>query len=283
MEKRTILTKGRILKMPTDDVTQFHSVDQTTNPTFFTQFMDTSHALLTAQRYKHTMMEHLALKVGATILDVGCGTGQDAQELAHAVGPDGRVIGIDSSETMLKVARARAADGQLPIEYVLADATHLPFADASFDGCRASRVLAHVHEPELALTEMVRVAQPGARIVVADGDIDLTVVEIPDRTLARKIIHAACDQMQHGWIGRQIPRFFQQSGLGDIRVEGRMMQLNYTFFQTVFSGILQRAQAAGTISEEELIHFWNTLKQAEQEQHFFAGAVGFIVSGQKPL
>jgi hypothetical protein len=61
------------------------------------------------------------------------------------------------------------------------------------------------------------------------------------------------------------------------------MQLNYTFFQTVFSGILQRAQAAGTISEEELIHFWNTLKQAEQEQHFFAGAVGFIVSGQKPL
>jgi len=272
------------MKMPTDDVTQFHSVDQAHNPAFFTQFMDTSHSLSTAGRYKQTMIEELALKIGATILDVGCGTGEDTLELAQAVGPNGRVVGIDSSETMLKVARARAAaDGQLPIEYMLADATHLPFADASFDGCRASRVLGHVHEPELALAEMVRVTRPGARIVVADGDIDLTVVEIPDRTLARKIIHAACDQMQHGWIGRQMPRFFQQAGLSDIRVDGRMMHLNYSFFQTVFGGVLQRAQATGSISEQDLSHFWNALKQAEQEQHFFAGAVGFIVSGRKPL
>jgi ubiquinone/menaquinone biosynthesis C-methylase UbiE len=271
------------MKKPTDDVTQFHSVDQTTNPTFFTQFMDTSHALLTAERYKHMMMEHLALRVGATILDVGCGTGQDTQDLARTVGPHGRVVGIDCSETMLDVARARATDIQLPVEYVLADATHLPFADASFDGCRASRVLAHLHEPEIALAEMVRVTRPEARIVVADGDLDLTIVDLPDRTLVRKMIHAACDQMQHGWMGRQLPRLFRQAGLSDIRVEERMMPLNYAFFQMVFGGILQRAQVAGTISVEELTHFWNALEQAEQEQHFFAGAVGFVVSGQKLL
>jgi ubiquinone/menaquinone biosynthesis C-methylase UbiE len=92
--------KGRTMKKSTDDVTQFHSVDQTTNPTFFTQFMDTSHALPTAQSYKQEIMEQLALSVGATILDVGCGTGQDAQDLARAVGPRGRVVGIDSSETI---------------------------------------------------------------------------------------------------------------------------------------------------------------------------------------
>ncbi len=40
-----------------DDVTQFHSVDQTTNPTFFTQFMDIAHALPTAQRYKQVLIE----------------------------------------------------------------------------------------------------------------------------------------------------------------------------------------------------------------------------------
>ncbi len=193
------------------------------------------------------------------------------------------MVGIDSSETMLEVARTRAADMQLPVEYMLADATHLPFADASFDGCRASRVLGHLREPELALAEMVRVARPGARIVAADGDIDLTVIEISDRDLARKIIHAACDQMQQGWMGRQMPRLFQQAGLSNIRVDGRMMHLNYTFFQMVFGGILQRAQAAGTVSAEELARFWSALEQAEQEQHFFAGAVGFMVSGQKPL
>ncbi len=45
-------------------------------------------------------MEQLALREGATILDVGCGAGQDALDLAQAVGPHGRVIGIDSSERL---------------------------------------------------------------------------------------------------------------------------------------------------------------------------------------
>jgi ubiquinone/menaquinone biosynthesis C-methylase UbiE len=270
------------MQKPVDDVTQFHSVDQTTNPAFFAQFMETSHARQTARRYQQEMLARLELAVGATVLDIGCGTGQDSQELAQVVGSSGRVVGIDKSETMLQTARTRAAQAQLPIEFVLADATHLPFTDASFDGCWASRVLAHVGEPEVALAEMVRVARPGARVVVADGDLDLTIVDIPDRTLTRKIVHAACDQMQHPWLGRQLPRLLQQAGLSDIKVEGRMMRLDYAFFQMVFQGMLQRTQASGALSEEELTHFWSALEQAEKEQRFFAGAVGFVVSGQKP-
>ena len=270
------------MEKPADDVTQFHSVDHTTNPTSFVQFMDTSHAQPTAQSYKQAIMEQLAVKTGATILDVGCGIGQDALDLAQAVGPHGRVIGIDSSETMLQEARARAAQTQLPVEYVLADATHLPFADASFDGCQASRVLGHLREPKLAVAEMVRVVRPGARVVVADGDMDLIAIDIPDRALARKVIHAACDLMVPGWLGRQMPRLFQQAGLSNIRVEGRLMPLDYAFFQLAFRGVLQRAQAADSISEEELTCFWKTLEQAEQEQHFFARVGGFVVSGRKP-
>lgn len=269
------------MKKSTDDVTQFHSVDQAKNPTSFVQFMDTSHAQQTAQSYRQAMMEQLALKDGATILDVGCGTGQDTQDLVRAVGPHGRVVGIDASETMLQEARARVAGMQLPLEYVLADARQLPFADASFDGCQASRVFGHLREPAQALAEMVRVARPGARIVLADGDLDLTVVDIPDRALARKIVHAACDQMVQGWMGRQMPRLFKQAGLIDISVEGRLMPLDYTFFQIAFSGILQGARTAGTVSAEELTRFWNALEQAEQEQHFFARVGGFVVSGRK--
>ena len=271
------------MQKPIDDVTQFHSVDQTTNSTFFAQFMDTSHALQAAQAYKQEMRTQLAIQEGATLLDVGCGAGQDAQDLARAVGPHGRVVGVDSSETMLQEARTRAAQEQLPLEYVLADSTQLPFADASFDGCQASRVFEHLREPGQTLAEMVRVARPGARIVVADPDFDLTIVDIPDRALARKMVHLACDQVQQGWIGRQLPRLFRQAGLSNIYIEGRMMPLNYAFFQMAFSGILQRVQATGAVSAEECMRFWNTLEQAEQEQHFFAGVVGFVVSGRKPL
>src|SRR5258706_9129209 len=153
------------MKQSPDDVTQFHSVDHTTNPAFFAQFMDTSHAEPTAQSYKQEMMEQLAVKIGATILDVGCGTGQDALDLAQAVGPHGRVIGIDSSETMLQEARARAVQAQLPVEYVRASATQLPFADASFDGCQASRVLGHLRDPKMAVAQIVRGVLPSAPVV----------------------------------------------------------------------------------------------------------------------
>jgi len=274
--------KEEQVKQPTHDVTQFHTVDQTANPTSFVQFMETSHTQPTVQSYKQAIMEQLAVKAGATILDVGCGTGQDALDLAQAVGPHGRVVGIDCSETMLEAARARAAQTQLPVEYVRASATQLPFADASFDACQASRVFGHLREPERALAEMVRVARSGARIVVADGDLDLIAVDIPDRALARKVIHAACDQMVQGWMGRQLPRLFRAAGLSTIWVEGRLMPLDYAFFQTAFRGMLQRAQGAGAISEQELTRFWEALEQAEQERHFFARAGGFVVSGRKP-
>ena len=270
------------MKQSPDDATQFHSVDHTPNPAFFAQFMNTSHAQPTAQSYKQAIMEQLAVKSGATILDVGCGTGQDTLDLAQAVGPDGRVVGVDSSETMLQEARQRLAQTQLPVEYVLADAIQLPFADESFDGCQAARVLGHLREPERAVAEMVRVARPGARVVVADGDMDLIAIDIADRALARKVIHAACDQMVQGWMGRQMPRLLQQAGLRNIRAEGRLMPLDYGFFQVVFCGVLQSAQVAGSLSEEELTRFWQALEQAQQEQRFFARVGGFVVSGEKP-
>ena len=264
------------------DLTQFRAVDQTANPGSFVQFMEAAHAQATAQSYKQIIMEQLALQEGATILDVGCGAGQDTLDLARAVGPHGRVVGIDTSETMLEAARAHALQTQLPVEYLRADATRLPFPDASFDGCLSSRVLGHLHKPEQAVAEMARVARPGARIVVADGDLDLIALDIPDRALARKMIHTVCDQMTQGWIGRQVPGLLRAAGLDTLRIEGRLMPLDYTLFQRTFSGILQGARAAGAVLEEDLDHFWKLLEQAEREQRFFARVGGFVVSGRKP-
>jgi ubiquinone/menaquinone biosynthesis C-methylase UbiE len=276
------IRKGKSMQKPIDDVTRFHAVDQAPDPSFFTQFMDTSHMQQTARSYKQEIMQQLAISEGATILDIGCGTGQDTLDLARAVGVQGHVVGIDNSETMLREARLRADQAQLAIEYVLADATNLPFTDASFDGCVASRVLGHLQQPHQALAEMARVARPGAKVVVADGDLDTTIVDIPDRALARKIIHAACDQMAQGWIGRQLPRLFQQAGMSNIWVEGRLMPLDYSFFRLAFTGMLQQAVDVGAISQEELAQFWQALAQMEKSHQFFARVGGFIVSGRKP-
>ncbi len=266
---------------PQVNVTQFHAVDQSANPTAFVHFMDASHAQHTTQRYKQSLLEHLAVTPGATVLDVGCGTGQDALDLVVAIGPSGHVVGIDSSETMLQAARTRATQAQVSVEFVHADAIQLPFADATFDGCQASRVLGHVLTPELVVAEMVRVTRPGARIVLADGDLDLIAVDIADRPLARKVIHAACDQVTQGWMGRQLRRLLQAAGMSAIRVEGRLMPLDYASFQSAFRGLLLHAQADGSLIEEELTRFWEMLEEADQAGYFSAHVGGFIVSGQK--
>lgn len=266
-----------------DNVAHFNAVDQSTDPGFFTRFMDKSHTLSSIRIYRQAMIDQLSIQAGATLLDVGCGAGNDAQELAQLVGASGRVVGIDASESMINEARARVSETHLPLEYHVAEAYQLPFAENTFDGCQASRIFEHLDEPGRALDEMVRVAKPGAPIVVADADFDLTIVDIPDRILARKMVHLVCDTVRQGWMGRQLPQLFYAAGLNNIIVRGYVLPSDYAFFKMVFGGVLQDAQKASTVSSDEQARFWQYLEQADREQRFFGGVVGFVVSGRKPL
>jgi SAM-dependent methyltransferase len=75
-----------------------------------------------------------SLRPGASVIDVGCGTGATVLALAGAVGPSGRVLGVDVSEPMLAVARQRvAAAGLANASLLLADASVHPFTPSSTD------------------------------------------------------------------------------------------------------------------------------------------------------
>jgi SAM-dependent methyltransferase len=79
-------------------------------------------------------LETAGLAPGQSVLDVACGTGIAARLAAIAVGRSGRVTGVDIDPGMLAVAGGIAAtDGAAPIEWQRADASALPFPDASFD------------------------------------------------------------------------------------------------------------------------------------------------------
>ena len=269
------------MEKPDETVTGFANVDQTTNPAFFTQFMEKSHTLPSASIYKQRMVELLEVRPGARLLDVGCGAGQDVLALAKLVGPSGHVVGIDASATMIQQARAHSTDAQLPVEYLQGDAYHLPFEEHTFDGCQSSRAFKHLASPAHALAEMVRVARPGARVVVAELDFDLTIIDIPDRRLARRMIHLACDHLRQGWMGRQLPTLFREVGLTEVMVSGHVLPIDYAYFQMAFAGLLQEALTDGQVEASEVTRFWNELAQAEREQRLF-GYVSVIVGGRKP-
>lgn len=112
--------------------------------------------------WKQRLVAGLALQPGERALDLATGTGDLARLLSAAVGPEGRVTGLDFSPGML--ARARALDPEPGrIDWIEGDMLALPFPDASFDAVTVGFGLRNVADLERAIAEIARVLKPGGR------------------------------------------------------------------------------------------------------------------------
>jgi demethylmenaquinone methyltransferase/2-methoxy-6-polyprenyl-1,4-benzoquinol methylase len=104
------------------------------------------------------------LHPGDTALDLCCGTGKLAHELLPYTRPNGHVVGIDFSPAMLDIARRLEPD----IQFVLGDATSLPYPDGSIAAITIGFGLRNLVDRDRALREMFRVLRPGGRLVVLE-------------------------------------------------------------------------------------------------------------------
>lgn len=115
--------------------------------------------------WKRQAMKLLALRPGERVLDVATGTGDLAFLEAAVVGPEGRIVGVDSCVPMLDVARRRRLGA---VEFQEGDAMDLRFPDASFDVVTIGFGLRNVADRGRALREFRRVLRPGGRLMVLD-------------------------------------------------------------------------------------------------------------------
>jgi demethylmenaquinone methyltransferase/2-methoxy-6-polyprenyl-1,4-benzoquinol methylase len=104
---------------------------------------------------------------GGQALDVCCGTGRLALELAKVAGPSGRVVGLDFCRAMLDIAAATIAANPhgRTIQLLEGNAMALPFADDSFDCATIGFALRNVPDIPAVLAEMRRVVRPGGTVV----------------------------------------------------------------------------------------------------------------------
>ncbi|MCG5497309.1 class I SAM-dependent methyltransferase [Ectothiorhodospira haloalkaliphila] len=104
------------------------------------------------------------LETGMRVLDLGCGTGGTSRLLAAEHGA--QVIGVDVTGPYLEVARwlSKATGLEDRTGFLCADAQHLPFAPATFDGVWSQHTLMNVPDPAGALSEVCRVLVPGGRL-----------------------------------------------------------------------------------------------------------------------
>ncbi len=125
-----------------------------------------SHRWRTAANSAAYLLPHL--RPDMSLLDVGSGPGTITADLAGRVA---RVTASEVTEQALELARAGIeAGGAGNVDFAVADAHDLPFADDSFDVVHAHQVLQHVGDPVQALREMRRVTRPGGIVAVRDSD-----------------------------------------------------------------------------------------------------------------
>ena len=151
----------------------------------------------------------LALQPGEHVLDIGSGPGFLAAEMAEEVGADGRVHGIDPSDSMLAIARG----GGFPVDYGRGDALALPFGDQQFDVAVATQVYEYVDDIERALAEARRVLRPGGRLLVLDTDWDSIVWHSSDGERMERVLAAWNEHLADPFLPRRLPTLMRAAGL----------------------------------------------------------------------
>jgi ubiquinone/menaquinone biosynthesis C-methylase UbiE len=230
----------------------------------------------------------LALKAGNWVLDVGSGPGDDALALAALVGESGRVFGADHDADMVATANQRAIDAGLArrVTFVCAEASSLPWPDATFDAVRSERMLQHVLDYRAAFAEMVRVAKPGATILVMDGEWSTFTVDSSEAEIERRLMRYHTEHMiNNPHSGRSLRRQFREAGLVDVSVDvWPVLVTDYTEARQILrlDLLTEQALGRGVVTAEEAARWRHSLERAAAIDGFFASTNGVTVVGRKP-
>jgi demethylmenaquinone methyltransferase / 2-methoxy-6-polyprenyl-1,4-benzoquinol methylase len=196
------------------------------------------------ERWRERAADLAELEPGGRALDVATGTGDLAVELRRRVGAEGEVVGIDFSERMLELARAKAPD----VGFRSGNALELDFGDAEFDAVTVGFGARNFSDLRRGLAEMTRVAKPGGRVVV----LEITTPQKPPLSTFFSL-----------WFDRVVPRLGRLAGDADA----------YTYLPSSVRRFPGPAELAAELSSVGLVNIrWIVT----------AGGIIAIHAGRKP-
>jgi arsenite methyltransferase len=224
---------------------------------------------------RHATLRALMLRPGERVLDVGSGPGLLVAEMAPAVGPAGHVTGIDISDPMLTLGQRRCADlGRAGrASFVKADATALPFADASFDVAVSTQVYEYVADLPSALTELYRVLRPGGRALILDTDWDSIVWHATDPDLMRRMLAAWTQRFADPYLPRTLASQLRAAGF-QVNHLNVLVLFNPEFDPNTYSVangeiMADFAVARGSLTRDQADAWMADLRQLGHEGRYF--------------
>lgn len=198
-------------------------------------------------------------------LDVGCGGGDVAFELARLVAPGGKVVALDIDEVKLEMARAEARAQRIEnIEFRITDLDERDLP-SGFDVAHARFVLQHLQDPERALAQMWKAIRPGGIAIVVDTDFRGHFSE-PDSPLVRRYVELYTQALKRRGgdanLGPRLPALLAQRGFENVQMNVVQhaatsgdtklivpMTLEFSAEAVVGEGLASRAEVDTIVSE----------------------------------
>jgi ubiquinone/menaquinone biosynthesis C-methylase UbiE len=219
-----------------------------------------------------TVIQALNPRKGEHILEVGCGGGYYAYEVAQCVGPSGRLCAIDISDDQLNVARERCADLDW-VEIEKASALDLPYEDASFDAVYSVQVLEYVASVDDALREIARVLKPGGRLIIYATNWRSVVWYSRDHQRMSRILEAWNAHCPHSNLPTTLAARLNAAGLMALQ-QKPVPLLNMSFHPNSYSYwasqfIKRFVVGDGLVEQTEADAWSDEFDELEQEGAFF--------------
>lgn len=198
---------------------------------------------------------------GSHVLDIGCGPGYAALDLARLVGQRGRVVGVDVSPRFVAHLQAlAAANGVTNIGVEVQDVEQLSLPPESFDGAYARWVLTFLRRPEAVVAATARALKRGGRMVVHDYSNYAAVQLAPENPAFQRGIQAVSASWRDGGgdpdVGARVPRMMVDAGLEVVSVTplsrvARPADALWQWPRTFFDNFLPHLVQTGYLAEDE--------------------------------
>ena len=168
------------------------------------------------------LLAEVSIPAGSACLDVGCGGGDVAFELARAAGPSGRAVGIDFDEIELDIARREAHRlGLTNVVFEVQDVTEWE-PDALFDVVNARFLLTHLSDPKALVSALRRHTRVGGVAIIEDIDFRGHFAE-PDCAALRRFVEWYTKSVQLRGadpnIGPRLPGLLREAGFEDVQMK----------------------------------------------------------------
>ncbi|RPH57826.1 methyltransferase domain-containing protein [bacterium] len=216
------------------------------------------------------------IRPGERVLDVACGTGILAREVARRTGPSGHVAGIDPSPGMVAVARRLAPE----VEWREGVAESLPFPDQSFDAVVSQFGLMFFADRRQALREMLRVLDSGGRLAVAVWDAleNIPAYRSEVELLEQMAGGRAADALRAPFVlgdREDLARLFSEAGAASVEITTCPGTARFPSLRTMVEADLRGwLPVMGVVLAEDQIG--RILQEAEQALGSYASAEGGV-------